>query len=463
MRVRPGLMVFVFTGIVAIVGLACGQSTTPTPVPSQPAAPAAAPTAVATQPPLAAANPTAMPTAVTASAPTPARSPPAQPAPSSANEVRSDIKDFVLEDLTVPVGTTVIWENRDGTPHTTTSGNSPSPSGVWDSPLLRQGGAFQFTFDQPGSFPYFCTVHPDMVATVTVTDSASPALAAASPTAISVPVPAATQPPATQTPAALPSTTATPAPTVTPTPQPVANSPTVIPAATPAPAAPTATPVPATATPTTVPTSTPEPMGQTVDSDVVNFTLEDLNIPRGTTVTWHNLDAAPHTSTSGVSPTPSGVWDSGIFNQGGSFSFTFEETGSFPYFCTVHPFMVGTITVTEAEQATATPAPPVATPVPPTPAPSATPAPAAQTVESSIINFTLENLNVSVGTMVTWENFDGAPHTSTAGVSPNASGEWDSGILNMNQDFQFTFDEPGQFPYFCTVHPFMTATVTVQN
>ncbi len=116
MRVRPGLMVFVFTGIVAIVGLACGQSTTPTPVPSQPAAPAAAPTAVATQPPLAAANPTAMPTAVTASAPTPARSPPAQPAPSSANEVRSDIKDFVLEDLTVPVGTTVIWENRDGAP-----------------------------------------------------------------------------------------------------------------------------------------------------------------------------------------------------------------------------------------------------------------------------------------------------------------------------------------------------------
>ncbi len=472
MQVRPGLKVLVFTGIVAIVGLACGQSTTSTPASSPPAVPAAAPTAVATQAPPPAANATASPAAVNAAAPTSAPSAPAQSAPTSAVEVRSDIFNFVLEDLTVPVGTTVIWENLDSAPHTTTSGNSPGPSGVWDSPLLRQDGVFRFTFDQSGSFPYFCTVHPSMIATVTVTESGATALAAPSSTAMPVPVPAATTPPATQTPTAMPAPTATPAPdpTATPGPQPAASSPTVMPAATPAPAAPTATQVPPTATPAAAPTSTPGPMGQTMNSDIINFTLEDLNIHTGTTVVWHNLDTAPHTSTSGDSPAPSGVWDSGIFNQGGSFSLTFEETGSFPYFCTVHPFMVGTVTVTEDEQATATPAPmaptpipPTPAPIPPTPAPTATPAPVAQSIESSIKNFALENLDVTVGTTITWENFDSAPHTSTAGVSPDASGGWDSGILNIGQSFQFTFNEPGRFAYFCTVHPFMTGTVFVEN
>jgi hypothetical protein len=89
----------------------------------------------------------------------------------------------------------------------------------------------------------------------------------------------------------------------------------------------------------------------------------------GTTIIWENQDAAPHTSTSGVSPNKDGIWDSGILNKGQTFELTFQDAGSFAYFCTVHPSMTATISVTDETPALPTPAPP--TQIPPTPAPSA--------------------------------------------------------------------------------------------
>lgn len=84
------------------------------------------------------------------------------------------------------------------------------------------------------------------------------------------------------------------------------------------------------------------------------------------------------------------------------------------------------------------------------------------TVVSDIVNFTLENMTIEVGTTVAWVNRDTVRHTSTSGVSPTGDGTWDSLDLNPNQQFSFTFDEVGEFPYFCTLHPtIMTATVTV--
>jgi amicyanin len=65
-------------------------------------------------------------------------------------------------------------------------------------------------------------------------------------------------------------------------------------------------------------------------------------IPPGTEVTWTNTGQQPHTATSvgGVAK-----FDSGILNNGQSYSFTFEETGTNDYFCTVHPFMRGKVIV----------------------------------------------------------------------------------------------------------------------
>ncbi|MBI1744851.1 cupredoxin domain-containing protein [Candidatus Acetothermia bacterium] len=82
----------------------------------------------------------------------------------------------------------------------------------------------------------------------------------------------------------------------------------------------------------------------------------------------------------------------------------------------------------------------------------------AQTNSVSIQNFSFKPpvLTVPVGTTVTWTNLDGATHTTTS-----RSNVWDSGNLNTNQKFSFTFTKAGEFDYFCTIHPFMEGKVIV--
>ncbi len=71
-----------------------------------------------------------------------------------------------------------------------------------------------------------------------------------------------------------------------------------------------------------------------------NFSPQELTISMGDIVTWTNDHSINHTSTS-----DDAVWDSGVIPPGGSFSFTFDNAGTFPYHCTIHPAMTGTITV----------------------------------------------------------------------------------------------------------------------
>jgi plastocyanin len=65
--------------------------------------------------------------------------------------------------ITVPVGTTVSWLNNDSTTHTAVANG-----GAFTSPNLDPGRRFNFTFTTAGSFPYRCTIHPNMVGTITV-------------------------------------------------------------------------------------------------------------------------------------------------------------------------------------------------------------------------------------------------------------------------------------------------------
>ena len=97
-----------------------------------------------------------------------------------------------------------------------------------------------------------------------------------------------------------------------------------------------------------------------------------------------------------------------------------------------------------------------------TPLPAATPTPEAAKeggVSADIVNFTHQDLVVSVGTAVTWVNRDSASHTSTSRVG--SPGRWNSRGLRMGESFTFTFNEPGTYQYFCSIHPRMTGTVTV--
>lgn len=96
---------------------------------------------------------------------------------------------------------------------------------------------------------------------------------------------------------------------------------------------------------------------QTASVSIQNFAFSPatLTIPAGTTVTWTNNDTVAHTSTS--DPGDAISWNSGTLSQGQSFSFTFQQAGTFTYHCTFHPFMKATIIVQSAAAATATSAP----------------------------------------------------------------------------------------------------------
>ncbi|MFD9328903.1 cupredoxin family copper-binding protein [Streptomyces sp. NPDC060065] len=85
---------------------------------------------------------------------------------------------FSPASLSVPVGSTVTWTNQDTAPHDvkTTSG----PVSI-HSPMLDKGESWSFTFSTAGSYGYYCTVHPDMTAGITVR-AAAPATTTAAPT-----------------------------------------------------------------------------------------------------------------------------------------------------------------------------------------------------------------------------------------------------------------------------------------
>lgn len=78
------------------------------------------------------------------------------------------------------------------------------------------------------------------------------------------------------------------------------------------------------------------------------FAPSSQTIQVGDTVMWMNADSIAHTSTSGQPGAPDGLWNSGFLNSGASFSHTFDAAGTFPYFCGVHSFMTGSITVQSA-------------------------------------------------------------------------------------------------------------------
>ncbi|HVV13580.1 cupredoxin family copper-binding protein [Amycolatopsis sp.] len=90
----------------------------------------------------------------------------------TAKTVQVAIKNYAYDPaaLTVAVGDTVTWTNDDTAPHTVTVSDGPVK---FNSPNLQQGQTFTYTFTQAGTYSYYCAVHPDMKATVTVTDSGS--------------------------------------------------------------------------------------------------------------------------------------------------------------------------------------------------------------------------------------------------------------------------------------------------
>lgn len=81
----------------------------------------------------------------------------------------------------------------------------------------------------------------------------------------------------------------------------------------------------------------------------IAFNPQELTVEAGTTVTWTNEDGVSHTVTSGTPGNPTDLFDSGNVAGGGTFEYTFADTGTYEYYCALHtPDMTGTIIVEDA-------------------------------------------------------------------------------------------------------------------
>ena len=84
--------------------------------------------------------------------------------PSQANsDIKIDNFTFGPQTVTVPVGATVTWTNKDDIPHT-----SVSTDGLFKSKVLDTDEKFSYTFSKAGTYPYYCTIHPKMTGTIVV-------------------------------------------------------------------------------------------------------------------------------------------------------------------------------------------------------------------------------------------------------------------------------------------------------
>src|SRR3990170_3819448 len=87
------------------------------------------------------------------------------PVASEAEQVTVEMRDFQFfpAKLTVNAGTEVSWVNRDSVPH-----NAIGEGGAFDTGTVDGGGSVSVVIDRSGSYPYVCTFHPGMEATLTV-------------------------------------------------------------------------------------------------------------------------------------------------------------------------------------------------------------------------------------------------------------------------------------------------------
>jgi plastocyanin len=84
--------------------------------------------------------------------------------PATAADVKVGIDNFTFSPkvVTVKVGTTVVWTNNDDIPHTV------ADPGKFKSKALDTGDSYSFTFTTPGSYDYFCSLHPHMTGRIVV-------------------------------------------------------------------------------------------------------------------------------------------------------------------------------------------------------------------------------------------------------------------------------------------------------
>src|SRR5829696_2780999 len=203
-----------------------------------------------------------------------------------------------------------------------------------------------------------------------------------------------------------------------------------------------------------------------------DYDPDPLTVNQGDGVEWTNEDNTPHTVTS----KQEGVFDSGIIDAAAKWLLNTADLqpAEYEYYCTLHPFMGATLVVTGSSAANQTAGNTTTAGAAANQMAPNTRAASPLVTSVSIVNgaslptneefYAPDVARITVGSMVTWKNDDTASHTVTSGTvrnnTPTPDGTFDSGILNAGDSFPFLFDKAGEYPYYCTIHPWMTAKVT---
>jgi len=227
-----------------------------------------------------------------------------------------------------------------------------------------------------------------------------------------------------------------------------------------------------------------------------DYDPDPLAVNKGDGVSWINKDNAPHTVTSKTE----GKFDSKAINPAASWILNTAklDPGNYDYYCTFHPHMMGLLKIsgsgapaggvqqnaTGGANATGSTSGNQSSPVAgnassnssnATSGANSSSGSGATTTVSIVVGASVATNNeffkpatveTSVGSMVTWKNDDSTLHTVTSGTveggKPTPDKKFDSGYLKGGDSFPFVFDAAGEYPYYCSIHPWMTGKVTVK-
>jgi plastocyanin len=229
----------------------------------------------------------------------------------------------------------------------------------------------------------------------------------------------------------------------------------------------TETPVPAGAMTITIPD------GAAVQGNP-DYDPDDAQVPLDSKVVWENADSVPHTATSGSGPEDANsgqIFDTSIINNGES-SAPIELAGAaegdeIAYYCQVHPYMTSSLTVTAAGAGGSTSAPATEGGGGGAEAAGASlTIPEGASVQGNP-SYEPDPLTITAGDTVEVSNQDTVPHTVTSGTGPEdaeSGSQFDTSIIDAGATAQVDTASlaAGDYPYYCSVHPYMLGTMTVQ-
>ncbi|WP_255486582.1 cupredoxin domain-containing protein [Candidatus Nitrosotenuis sp. DW1] len=245
--------------------------------------------------------------------------------------------DYDPDMAQVPMGNVIEWTNDDTAAHTVTS--AADAGATFDSSLISPGDTFRLDTAplELAKHDYFCIVHPWMTASFELVEESGERLAegatATDPNSV-IPEQMPSETPVIPDEVQVPEEVPTEEPVEVPIEMPAEPAPTI-------PEEQVEEPV-ETETIVSIPAGSSLPGCESTDEC---FMPSSVTITTGNTVTWTNDDTAAHTVTSGIDVTPDGVFDSSLLPAGKTFSFKFESSGEYPYYCMVHPWMTGKVIV----------------------------------------------------------------------------------------------------------------------